>query len=98
MIDLTSDGRTAVLGCRGRLDLAGARAIDETVAELLGRGLVSLTVDCSGVDEIDQAGIAGLLRVVACCYDAGLTLHMVGSLATGDITALTGISDHTRPD
>jgi anti-anti-sigma regulatory factor len=97
-VELRGDHRTAVIECRGRMLQPGARLLDEAVDELLGRSLVSLVVDCSRVDQIDAAGMAGLLRVVAVCYDAGLPLHLVGSAATGDISELTGIADHSDPD
>ena len=97
-VDLSGDDRTPVIECRGRLLQPGARVLDETVAELLCRSPASLIVDCSGVEEIDAAGMAGLLRVAAVCYDAGLQLHLVGSRATGDVSSLTGIVDHSQPD
>src|SRR6478672_6100298 len=97
-VALTGDRRTPVIGCRGQLLQPGARLLDETVAELIGRSPVSLIVDCSGVEQIDAAGMAGLLRVAAVCYDAGLQLHLVGSEATGDVTGLIGIADHSQPD
>ena len=97
-VELTGDARTPVIECRGSLLQPGARVLDETVAELLGRSPASLIVDCSGVSETDSAGIAGLLRVAAVCYDAGLQLHLVGSPVIGDIAELTGFADHSQPD
>ena len=97
-VALSGDRRTPVIECRGQLLQPGARLLDETVAELLGRSPVSLIVDCSGVEQIDAAGVSGLLRVAAVCYDAGLQLHLVGSEATGDVTGLTGTTDHHQPD
>jgi anti-anti-sigma factor len=59
---VTRTGADVLIELAGRLDTAGRLRFREQVRNLLGRGGGTVTVDVGGLEAVDIAGMASLLR------------------------------------
>jgi len=55
-------GEDVLIELAGELDAAGRRCLRDQIAELLGRGGSTVTVDVGGLRRVDIPGLAALLR------------------------------------
>lgn len=70
-----------VLVCRGRLDHAGARVLEEQAEALLKRGVRAVILDVAEVDYLSSAGLRSVLVILKKISLAQGTLRLCGATA-----------------
>jgi anti-anti-sigma regulatory factor len=85
---LTERERAPRVVCAGTFDRATCGAVEGLVAALLEQTPRSLTLDCLAIVAVDVSGTGALLRIIARCYQHGVSVDVLPSVATGDIADL----------
>ena len=79
-IDERQEGTAVIVSPVGRLDAAGAPALEGKVSALARHGVRRVVLDCRGVAYINSAGLRVLLVSAKACHQAGgrLTIAALG--------------------
>jgi ABC-type transporter Mla MlaB component len=85
---LTERDRAPCVVCTGTIDKTTCRALEGVVEGLLEQEPRSVTVDCRTIVAVDVSGTGALLRVAGRCYEHGVSVDVLPSAATGDMTTL----------
>jgi anti-anti-sigma regulatory factor len=85
---LTEQDRAPRVVCAGTFDRATCGAAEGLVTALLEQTPRSLTLDCRAIVAVDVSGTGALLRIIGRCYEHGVPVDVLPSVATGDIADL----------
>jgi len=66
-----------LIAVTGEIDMANSDTVEQEIAEGLGGGVGAVTVDLTGLDYIDSAGLWILFRLAASLTGAGITGEVV---------------------
>jgi anti-anti-sigma factor len=90
----TVDARGIELRLTGELDLETTPALDEQLREIDGAHPANLRVDLGGVEFMDSAGLAAILRAQRSATSSGHTLSL--RRATGQVQRLFDLTGMTE--
>ena len=85
---------SVLVAITGEIDLANSGTVEQEIAEGLGDGVRTVTVDLTGLDYIDSAGLWILFRLGASLTAAGITGEVVvaGDGAVRRMVETAGVS------
>ena len=85
---------SVLVAITGEIDLANSDTVEQEIAEGLGDGVRTVTVDLTGLDYIDSAGLWILFRLAASLTAAGITGEVVvaGDGAVRRMVETAGVS------
>ena len=90
-VTIDRDPDAMVVTVEGEIDMDSATRLEETLAELIGRGEVDLVVDMSAVSFIDSVGTSVLVESLDRATEAGGTLAVrAPSTAVKRMLEITG--------
>lgn len=75
--DIEREGDWLVAAWRGEIDMSNARTLERKTLEALLNSDTGLTVDLSGAEYIDSAGIRSLLTIMRLLQERQQQLHLV---------------------
>lgn len=94
-IEVVTDGPLVTVVARGDLDAVAAPALRASLAEVIGRGPVTVRIDMADVDFLDSVGISVLVASYNLAQDAGVGFELASvpasSLRVLEITRLTDV-------
>lgn len=91
--DVQPDRDRVIVHLEGELDLLGAPAVADTIADLLDVGFQRIVVDLRSVSFIDSSGLRTLLTSRSRAYERGAALALVrGPQQVERVFELTGTS------